>query len=362
MRVERLRASAFRCYARVEIEFADGVTAIVGPNGAGKTSLLEAVHFGCLAWSPRTTDEARLVADGEQVTRVEVSAVAEGRPTEVAVGFRPGPAQARDRRRLAARRRSMRSSRASRSSSSRPTASRSSRARRRRGAPTSTARPPAAGPPPRSTSREFTRALSQRNHLLAPRPGGGRERGARSIRGTTPSRRPARPSRTCAARLVDQLEPAFAARLEALGGGPASPALVYRPHGPVDAEGLRELLRRRRRPDIERALTGAGPQHDDIVFTEARDVRTYGSQGEQRSALLALVLAEADTLTEARGERPLLLLDDVASELDRERRGRLLDALAAPGQTLLTTTQEDDLAASVAHTVAVRDGALVEAA
>ena len=63
MRVERLRASAFRCYSRLEIEFGDGVTAIVGPNGAGKTSLLEAVHFGCLGWSPRTTDESRLVAE-----------------------------------------------------------------------------------------------------------------------------------------------------------------------------------------------------------------------------------------------------------------------------------------------------------
>ena len=50
--MERLRASAFRCYSRLEIEFGDGVTAIVGPNGAGKTSLLEAVHFGCLGWSP----------------------------------------------------------------------------------------------------------------------------------------------------------------------------------------------------------------------------------------------------------------------------------------------------------------------
>jgi DNA replication and repair protein RecF len=91
-------------------------------------------------------------------------------------------------------------------------------------------------------------------------------------------------------------------------------------------------------------------------------VRAYGSQGEQRSALLALVLAEADTLAEARGERPLLLLDDVASELDRERRSRLLEALRAPGQTLLTTTQADELAAAVSRTIGVRAGRLVEAA
>src|ERR1700709_2093547 len=90
MRVARLRDWDSVCYSRLEIEFGDGVTAIVGPNGAGKTSLLEAVHFGCLGWSPRTTDESRLVAEGEQLTRVEVGAVVEGRATEVAVGFRPG--------------------------------------------------------------------------------------------------------------------------------------------------------------------------------------------------------------------------------------------------------------------------------
>jgi DNA replication and repair protein RecF len=360
VRVERLRASAFRCYSRIEIEFADGVTAIVGPNGAGKTSLLEAVHFGCLAWSPRTTDESRLVADGEQVTRVEVSAVAEGRPTEVAVGFRPGQPK---RVTVDGSRPASLDALVARFpilvfTPDRLAVVKGAPATRRAYFDRAAARRwPAAA----ATSREFTRALSQRNHLL------------RRVRAGVASAEALDPwdeavATTGAAlsdvraRLVDLLEPAFAARLESLGGGPASPALVYRPHGPVDGEGLRELLRRRRRPDIERALTGAGPQHDDIVFSEARDVRTYGSQGEQRSALLALVLAEADTLTEARGERPLLLLDDVASELDRDRRGRLLDALAAPGQTLLTTTQEDDLAASVAHTVAVRDGALVEAA
>jgi DNA replication and repair protein RecF len=360
VRVERLRASAFRCYAHVDLALGDGVTAIVGPNGAGKTSLLEAIHFGCLGWSPRTTDESRLVADGEQVCRVEVTAVAEGRETEVAVGFRPGQPK---RVTVDGTRPPSLDALTARFpilvfTPDRLAVVKGAPATRRAYFDRAAAR---RWPWAAAVSRDFSRALSQRNHLL------------RRVRSGLASEDALDPwdeavSRTGAAladvrgRLVALLEPAFAARLASLGGAPASPALVYRPHGPVAEAELREQLRRRRRPDIERALTGAGPQHDDVAFAEARDVRSFGSQGEQRTALLALVLAEADVLAEARDERPLLLLDDVASELDRDRRARLLEALAAPGQALLTTTQQDDLAAAVARTVRVRSGALVEAA
>jgi DNA replication and repair protein RecF len=360
VRVERLRASAFRCYARLELELGDGVTAVVGPNGAGKTSLLEAVHFGCLGWSPRTTDESRLVADGEQVTRVEVTATVEGRGTEVAVGFRPGQPK---RVTIDGTRPPSLDALTARFpilvfTPDRLAVVKGAPATRRAYFDRAAARHwPAAG----VTSRDFAKALAQRNHLLRRVRAGASDEGAldpwdEAVAATGAALSAVR------ARLVDLLEPAFAARLASLGGVPAAPALAYRPHGPVDAEGLRDALRRRRRRDIERALTGSGPQLDDIVFAEARDVRAYGSQGEQRSALLALVLAEADTLAELSGERPLLLLDDVASELDRERRARLLDALRAPGQTLLTATHGDDLAASVSQTIGVRDGRLVEAA
>src|SRR3954452_5129125 len=89
MRVERLRATAFRCYERLACELAPGVTAVVGPNGSGKTSLIEAVHFGCLGWSPRTADEARVVRDGASVTRVAGTGAAAGAPVEVSLGFQP---------------------------------------------------------------------------------------------------------------------------------------------------------------------------------------------------------------------------------------------------------------------------------
>jgi len=88
--VASVRGSWFRCYERVEVGFGVGLIGIVGPNGAGKTSLVEMIHFGALAYSPRTTTEAQVVSFGQDVTRVEVAAQLATGPSRVEVGFRPG--------------------------------------------------------------------------------------------------------------------------------------------------------------------------------------------------------------------------------------------------------------------------------
>jgi DNA replication and repair protein RecF len=91
--------------------------------------------------------------------------------------------------------------------------------------------------------------------------------------------------------------------------------------------------------DIDRGVTGVGPHLDDIVLAAgARELRSFGSQGEQRLAMLALLLAEAELITARRGVPPLLLLDDVLSELDPERRRILAARVAAAGQALITAT------------------------
>ena len=109
-----------------------------------------------------------------------------------------------------------------------------------------------------------------------------------------------------------------------------------------------------RKYDLERGTTGIGPHLDDVgVLAGERDLRAFGSQGEQRLAVLALLLGEAELLEERRGVRPLLLLDDVLSELDPERRRILADRLRAGGQALVTSASANALPGEPAQTVTV---------
>jgi DNA replication and repair protein RecF len=111
--------------------------------------------------------------------------------------------------------------------------------------------------------------------------------------------------------------------------------------------------------DVERGVTGAGPHlHDIRIGAEGRDLRVFGSQGEQRVAVLALVLAEAAALRERSGTSPLVLLDDVLSELDGDRRRSLAGMIAQGGQTIVTTTSAAAFPAAPAQSLAVRPGAV----
>ena len=102
-------------------------------------------------------------------------------------------------------------------------------------------------------------------------------------------------------------------------------------------------LASRRGREIAAGNTLYGPHRDDLRFlANGRDLRTYGSRGQQRTAALSLKLAEVQAMTVATGSAPLLLLDDVMSELDAVRRSTLLTALEGVPQALLTTTDWDD--------------------
>ena len=128
------------------------------------------------------------------------------------------------------------------------------------------------------------------------------------------------------------LEPPFAERAGELGLAAAE--LRYEGE-PLTVAALEQRLDR----DLDRGVTGLGPHLDDIVLTAgARELRSFGSQGEQRLAMLALLLAEAELITARRRVPPLLLLDDVLSELDPERRRILAARVAGAGQALITAT------------------------
>ena len=122
-----------------------------------------------------------------------------------------------------------------------------------------------------------------------------------------------------------------------------------------------KLLSRRSR-ELAAGTTLYGPHRDDLRFlANGHDLRTYGSRGQQRTAALALKLAEVQAMQDETGEAPLLLLDDVMSELDAHRRATLLTALAGVNQAVLTTTDWADFSPDFrekAQLLTVQDGTL----
>jgi DNA replication and repair protein RecF len=152
------------------------------------------------------------------------------------------------------------------------------------------------------------------------------------------------------------LESPFAARADEFGLGDVS--LRYDGEPPTP-EGLATLLER----DLERGATSLGPHLDDVVIAAGgRDLRSFGSQGEQRLALLALLLAEAETIADRTGVPPLLLLDDVLSELDPGRRRILAARVRGAGQALVTATDAAMLPAAPDLLLEVTPGTVLEAA
>ncbi len=127
------------------------------------------------------------------------------------------------------------------------------------------------------------------------------------------------------------------------------------------AQALAQALAARRRGDLERRVTTVGPHRDDPVFVlEGHDARLHASQGEQRTVALAVRLAVHTAVTDRLGVSPILLLDDVFSELDAERSRRLAAALPST-QTVITSARPEDVPIG-GHSWSVRAGNLVEEA
>lgn len=107
-------------------------------------------------------------------------------------------------------------------------------------------------------------------------------------------------------------------------------------------QSFEEALKKARDKELFRMSTQVGPHRDDVAFAiNDRDVQTYGSQGQQRTTALSVKLAEIDLMKEETGEYPILLLDDVMSELDDSRQLHLLETIEGKVQTFLTTTTLD---------------------
>jgi DNA replication and repair protein RecF len=116
--------------------------------------------------------------------------------------------------------------------------------------------------------------------------------------------------------------------------------------GPSSAEvadAFKSHLRQARREEIARGVTVVGPHRDDMHFIVGGvDMTLYGSRGQQRTTALALKLAEVELMAQSTGEAPVLLLDDVMSELDAARRARVMTMVDGVEQAILTTTDWSD--------------------
>ncbi len=367
MLVTTLELRDFRSYARVEVSFGPGVNVIHGPNGAGKTNLLEGVYFACTGRSCRTTNEREVVRFGAGVTRARVQARdprSADATHDLSVGFAPGEpkrlrADGADVERLV-------------DVVERPLVSvfLPDRLELVKG-------PPAlrrahldqvvSGLWPLRTAirRSYAQALAQRNSLLA-RLRAGRADAASLDAWDEELARHAVALRAARAEATALLAPRFPDQARSLGLSGAA-ELHYRPRSAAtEPDGFVAELRERRAGEIERGFSAHGPHRDDLVLQrDGRDLRAYGSQGEQRLALLALLLSERETLAHERGRPPVMLLDDVMSELDADRRKRLVSELAGDGQSLITTTDLAHVPGADAPTITrlrVADGTVLQEA
>lgn len=349
--IERLSAQHLRGYASLDVAFGPGAQLVVGPNAAGKTSLLEAIVL--LGWgrSHRTTADGELIRWGQDVARVEGRVgdeVLEVAITRSGADGRGGRKRIRVNgvgRRAAALGRSLRVVLFAPEEMLLVIGAPGLR----RAAIDSLAA--ARFPAYADDLATYGRTLQQRNSLL------------RAIREETATRDQLR---FWDATFVETGGRVVAARLELLEtlAGPLAAAhreiapdeaasgvlgLRYVSNAPAGVgETPRDALARRLVETAEKELwngsTVIGPHRDDLAFELAgRDLASFASRGQQRTAILAFKLAELDLLTELDGRPPLLLLDDVFSELDPERRAHLVRRIAALPQAFVTTTTRDDL-------------------
>jgi DNA replication and repair protein RecF len=338
MNVVGLRVVGLRNLASGEIRLAPGTTVLWGPNGSGKTSVLEALCLGLAGRSCRTRTDREAIAFGQPLARVEVtladaedswtfrcSLTRAGERRHRVNGSPVGPEQAARRPELAV------------FLPDRLALVKGSPATRRDHLDQLCA---ALWPARSEARRRYGRALAQRNALLARIRAGAA--GAQTLAAWDGElARHGIELMAARAKAVEHVAAAFETAASELGL-PGHPEVRYRPRSRAgSAEELARELEERRASDVRRGFTGHGPHLDELrIASGGRELRRYGSQGEQRVALLALLFAEREGLVRAGRTPPLMLLDDVMSELDPERRELLCARLEGDGgQAVITATE-----------------------
>ena len=353
MRVDRLQLTSFRSYQSLDVSFAPGPQVVVGPNAAGKTNLLESLVVLGTTRSHRASNDGELIAWGADFARLEAAlgGTADGRDdnrVEVVIA-RAGTGGGRKRvlvngvaRRPSALAQALPVVLFAPEDMLLVVGSPGGRRNSLDAIVVQTV------PVASATLSNYGRALTQRNNLL------------RAIREGT-----AAPDELRywdgvviedGAQIVDWRRAAIAQLAGPLSDAHREIAPAEEPvelryltnAEPLDGETTRDALRRRlidtRDKEMWNGATLIGPHRDDVVFVSGeRELSTFASRGQQRTAILAYKLAQLDLLHHVAGQPPLLLLDDVFSELDPDRRAHLVRRIGALPQAFVTTTTTDDL-------------------
>ncbi len=361
MRLNALKLKNFRSYENITLTPPEGITVIAGENGAGKTNLLEAVHLCCLGRSHRTNDDADMIMNGAETAAVQVSV--DRRDGRHDTGVRLFRSQRRKKICYV-------------------NGKTAHRIGDLMGHATCVIFSPEDlgliqdGPAIRRryldmllsqlqpayffTLQQYTSALRQRNALLK--------------QPETPQldsqldvwdeqlAQAAAPLIRLRAQMSERLSTMAAAHYRAISGRDEEVLIIRYMTQLTDsdlaAQALR-LLQERRHNDFRRLATSVGPHRDDLQLTlSGESLQAYASQGQARTAALSMKLAAFDLLTEEQGEPPLLLLDDVLSELDPQRRNRLIQRIHG-AQALLTCTDVSDLNGAEPNCILLVSGGMV---
>jgi DNA replication and repair protein RecF len=349
--IVRLRVHCFRNYPEATVRFGPGLNVIHGQNAQGKTNLLEAIATLALTRSPRTTSSGDLLLWNEDAALAEADVARPPADVTLSVRFQRDPSTGRVSRVTAV----------------------DGKPRPARGVlgvcPVVLFWPEdlalvRGGPDGRrrfldvilaQTDQQavahmsrYRRVLEQRNALLHQlRLGGGARDSLNSF--TSELAHHGAWLGVARSRLVEALAPLTALSLHDLSGQRERISLRYAPaHAasiPDTVEAAEQellgTLRERASEEVARGITLAGPHRDDLAFDlDGRPARGTASQGQQRSIVLACKLAEVRYLQDASGVAPVILLDDVLSELDPQRRGSLLALLAEGRHQVLVTATE----------------------
>ncbi|HKV86457.1 MAG TPA: DNA replication/repair protein RecF [Candidatus Dormibacteraeota bacterium] len=335
MRLRSLRLSNHRNYGRLDLVPGPGVNVFIGANGQGKTNLLEAVAMLALSSSPRARKDGELVGPVAPSSRLEAEIETAGKTIQLAITLH---VEGERTRRVievdGARRRAFDLPGHFRATLFWPDdlgLVKAGPELRRRYLNQMLVQ---VEPGYARALAGLRRVLEQRNSLLKKMAAGeggedvleAWDQELVQLGGEIARAR---------ARAVDELQPE-AARCHA--GIAAGERLEIGYEGPP--ENLAEAVHNSLAEDLRRGSTSVGPHRDDLsVRLDGQEARSFGSQGQQRTAVVSLKLAEAALIARRTGERPVLLLDDVLSELDGERRAALLDEVAGEGQVIITSVE-----------------------